>query len=735
MSPQSRNLQQQANASLKQGRYDEAVGLYEQAIEADPNLMSNYWYLGLALLLQGQEEEAQAAWMMAMMEGNSEQIKTWTTELIEVLQAEAKHQELQNNPRMAWAIRQHIRELKPDNIDNLIQLTQLEIELEQFAGNELREWHLIEGLQSSRQDDFKLANLTLLVQKVLKSAPQNPNALKLVTVYSNYINDGSRLFDILLPSITWIAYTLKHFNTAIDLVKICLNLDSKNFLALACLTLLYQDSDCLDLGIECARSCYSAAATEPEKINANYLLIRGLIRKTNYWSEIEQAVQNQQRTIDEFDLESSIYLKQSDVGYLITSTFFLPYVRDSPSRNRMAHNKISKACQINLQNWNSNFANFLVLHRPTRSNTINVGYLSYCFRKHSVGWLARWIFKYHDRKKFKIHCYSIDNRRPEDSIQNWYVENADYFHSYWASITDLKKVANQIHQDNIDILVDLDSLTLNTSSKIMALKPAPIQVTWLGWDASGIPAIDYFIADPYVLPDAAQEYYAETIWRLPQTYIAVDGFEVGVPTQNRERLELPENAIVYFTTQKIHKLNPNIVRQQLKIVQQVSNSYLLVKSIGYPQAIQDCFVRIAEEEGVNRDRLRFLPLTQHEAEHRANLAIADVVLDTYPYNGATTTLETLWVGVPLVTRVGEQFSSRNSYTMMTNAGISEGIARTDEEYIEWGVRLGHDPQLRQQIAWKLRQSRQTSPLWNGEQFTREMENAYEQMWQRYLESR
>jgi len=132
--------------------------------------------------------------------------------------------------------------------------------------------------------------------------------------------------------------------------------------------------------------------------------------------------------------------------------------------------------------------------------------------------------------------------------------------------------------------------------------------------------------------------------------------------------------------------------------------------------------------------LRFLPEVALEGVHRANLGIADVVLDTYPYNGATTTLETLWMGIPLVTRVGEQFAARNSYTMMMNVGVTEGIAWTDEEYVEWGIRLGKYPDLRQQIAWKLRQSRQTSPLWNAKHFTKEMEKAYEQMWQIYVKN-
>lgn len=269
----------------------------------------------------------------------------------------------------------------------------------------------------------------------------------------------------------------------------------------------------------------------------------------------------------------------------------------------------------------------------------------------------------------------------------------------------------------------------------MALKPAPVQITWLGWDASGIPAIDYFIADPYVLPENAQDYYSETIWRLPHTYVAVDGFEVGVPTLRREQLKIPSDAVIYLSSQTGYKRHPDTVRLQMQILKQVPNSYFLIKGLADQIAIQQFFTQVAESEGVHRDRLKFLPQDPNEFIHRANLGCADVVLDTYPYSGATTTLETLWMNVPLVTRVGQQFSARNSYTFMINAGVTEGIAWTDKEYVEWGVRLGKDPMLRQQISWQLRQSRQTSPLWNAQQFTREMETAYRQMWQRYIDAR
>jgi predicted O-linked N-acetylglucosamine transferase (SPINDLY family) len=280
------------------------------------------------------------------------------------------------------------------------------------------------------------------------------------------------------------------------------------------------------------------------------------------------------------------------------------------------------------------------------------------------------------------------------------------------------EIAELISEDEIDILIDLDSITLSTACGILSAKPAPIQVTWLGWDASAMPTIDYYIADPYVLPESAQDYYPEKIWRLPQTYIAVDGFEVGVPTLRRDQLDVPSDAVIYFSVQRGLKYHPHTAMLQLKIVKEVPNSYFLIKGYGEREALDNFFIETAEAEGVSRDRLRFLQNAPSEEIHRANLGIADVILDTYPYNGATTTLETLWMGIPMVTRVGEQFSARNSYTMMMNAGISEGIAWTDEEYVEWGIRLGKDPGFAATNIVGNCAIRQTAPLWNAKQFTR-----------------
>ncbi|MFB8788613.1 MAG: hypothetical protein U7123_07120 [Potamolinea sp.] len=461
-------------------------------------------------------------------------------------------------------------------------------------------------------------------------------------------------------------------------------------------------------------------------------MLRGLMGAGGYWQEACEVGHQQKLLMLSLLKEQPKQLDAVAIQRLFSSPYFIPYLGDEPKQNRVIHNQIGQFCQSNIEVYAKEQADRYTQRRiERRTKHLKIGYISHCLRNHSVGWLARWVFKHHDRERFQIYSYLVSYSDKSDLLQEWYLNQESQV--YKAGSNGLE-IAEKIYQDEIDILIDLDSITLDTTCQVMSLKPAPIQVTWLGWDASGIPAIDYFIADPYVLPESAQDYYSEKIWRLPQTYIAVDGFEVAVPTLRRDQLNIPNDAVVYLCPQRGYKLNSETARLQLKVLKEVSNSYFLIKGLSDKGSITNFFTQIAEEEGVDSERLRFLPEVAVEAVHRANLGIVDIVLDTYPYNGATTTLETLWMCIPLVTRVGQQFSARNSYTMMMNAGITEGIAWSDEEYVEWGIRLGKDAELRQQIALRLKQSRQTSPLWNAKQFTREMENAYEQMWQKYIQA-
>ncbi len=727
-------LQEQARQKLASGKYQEAAVLYEQGIEISPEIISNYWYLGLAQLLQGREEEAQITWMMPMLEASTGQVEEQTEELLRILNLEANNQTANSAYHNAWLLRQHIKEIDPENCNNLLHLLWLSIKADKLTGDEL----FLAAIESCEVGDegeeIDESLLLRLLQAAFKLNPLPFAVLRLAEVGAARLSNPEVLIGILFNEARKFSHD-HQYQLGTDLARLCLKLAPSNLDALLLLIFC-----CRNLGIEGHWESFGLAERYFEesrdlscKILATHQMLSVLMEVGGEFYRAKEVYRQYKALL----LSLVASEKKMDLGFIprvMAMGSFVFYFEDNPRKNRLLRNQIGQLCQTSFQsNFQQQIHRYKKHHPSTKkiggSKTLKIGYLSHCLRQHSVGWLVRWLLKYHNDSEFEVHLYSYWSS-PDSLQQNLVKQYGKRFHHLNPVAVE---IADQIHADEIDLLVDLDSQTGFNTCEVMALQPAPIQVTWLGFDASGLPAIDYFLADPYVLPENAQEYYREKIWRLPHTYIAVDGFEIGVPTLRREQLDIPQEAIIYFSSQSGSKRNPDNVRLQMRILKAVSNSYFLIKgSYPDPESIANFFNQLAEEEGVSPSRLRFLSRVSHETIHRANLTIADVVLDTYPYNGATTTLETLWMGIPMVTRVGEQFAARNSYSMMMNAGIREGIAWTEEEYVEWGVRLGKDEALRQQIYWKLRQSRHTSPLWNGKQFAREMENAYQQMWMRYI---
>lgn len=725
------NNQISANPSLL------SIQEYEQNITENPQEVTNYWYLGLALLLAGREEEAQIAWMTPLLEFGEEESEQWLLQLTEILLNAAQQQETDSQSQLAWVIRQHIREFVPGDINNLLKIIELNIDLK------IEDWEttinqliaIISELIEPPVFDEKL--LVPVIEKLLRPNPVDPPPLidKLVEAFIPYLINSETIIQLLIDK----ADAYSHFfdyQMSLYFAKIAYHLRPNNLVCLGKIIFSLQSlsGSYHKESIDWANK-YLEIAQEPiDEILGNHFLLTGFLKSLDYPEQAVQIYQQYKQLLS--DLVNNQTESKSLIDILAIGAFFL-YMEDNPHENRLIRNRLAALCQkmmwkefpekINIYQQRFNTPRPALSERPLR-----IGYVSECFISHSVGYLAWWLLKYHNRQEFDIHLYSLKNRIYDSQQQAYQNEFGDHFHQLCPPIV---TIADKINEDEIDILVDLDSLTSYGICAILALKPAPIQVSWLGYDATGFPTVDYFIADNYVLPASAQDDYTEKIWRLPQNYIGIDGFTVGTPTISRESLDIPNDGIIYFSSQTGLKRNPDNIRLQMQIIKQVPNSYFLLKSFrSNHEDLQNFIAPLAEAEGVDFKQLRFLPSAPTDMEHRANLAIADIVLDTYPYNGATTTLETLWMGVPIVTRVGEQFAARNSYTMMMNAGITEGIAWSDEEYVEWGVKLGKDEKLRQEIVWKLRKSRQTSPLWNGKKFAREMENAYLQMWQRYIDS-
>jgi predicted O-linked N-acetylglucosamine transferase (SPINDLY family) len=705
---------------------DRLVDYYETLVNSGTTATENYWYLGLAYLLQERELDAQSTWFIPFEDADELESAALNSQLAVVLDRSAAQEFAGNNLDRAWLIGQYLREVDPTHLNNLFRSILVEIKLERFTPDILGEWEATEILSNNPDGEVDRTLLSELLRSLLFFSSEDTCQFSKACLL-HLSNNGIYPIEIEVD-IMKTAHRIGANSFMVDILEFCWELQPKNPSITNALCRIYSDLGQHQKAIEVGRSSHAICDNLFQKIQANYPLIIAYLTAGN-WRQAGSMFQQYQELLEEFAREEYPSLELEFNQRIIVSNVFLPYAADRPDYHRKLQNQIAG---IYLEHDRSHIkyhdAEPATLIKKV--DTIRIGYLGSTLKSHSVGWLSRWLWQYHDREKFQVFTYCI-NQNPSDLFyQKWFRDRSDV--SY-CMLPDPDRIAAQIRADKIDILIDLDSLTLNITCKVLAAKPAPVQVSWLGWDATGLPTVDYFIADTYVLPDNAQDYYREKIWRLPQTYLAVNGFEVGIPTLRRQDLDIPEDAVVYWSGQRGFKRHPDTVRAQMRILKGVPNSYFIVKGDTDPTIIQEFFGEIATEEGVEFDRLRFVGSVADEPTHRANLAIADVVLDTFPYNGATTTLETLWMGIPMVTQVGQQFAARNSYTFMLNAGIEEGIAWSQEEYIEWGIKLGLDRDLRDKIAGKLRSGRTTAPVWNAKQFTLDMEEAYRQMWAKYQE--
>jgi predicted O-linked N-acetylglucosamine transferase (SPINDLY family) len=710
---------------LIEDNYPQSVSALEESIQGAPEELANYWHLGLAYLLQDEEEAAQLVWLSAIAEHEAENSDDALQSLAQTLATEAERLASAGQFQQSWAVRLHIREFTPQDLSNLLLLVELSIKLDEFTGEFLEELGLIDLLHTDKALFLEPPVLIRILEQVLKFP--FPETLRFTEACLPYLPSQKEWSELVTSAAAEMTYGRRLVLFAIALIELCLQHDPDNTVALGYLPRLLIECYCYPDAVKAAQNFYQRFTAPEIRFFSTCVLLQAMMRAGD-WSEISVISDELKKLISDLIQAQSTQLSLGTIQFLILNTALFAYLQDDLVQNRQFQNQAS---QLFFRNIEVNMPHFIkprVLQKCDPTKRLKIGYIASTFRIHSVGWLSRWLFQHHNREAFEISIYLVQQAPDNEFFETWFAPKIDHYKHLPNNIGDAAKV---LRNDELDILVDLDSLTVDFTATVMALKPAPIQVTWLGGDASGLPAIDYFIADPYVLPDNAQDHYQEKIWRLPQTYLAVDGFEVGIPTLRRSDLNIPEDAIIYWSSQVGYKRNPDMVRLQMQILKKVQNSYFLIKGLGDQDIIRHFFTRIAEEEGLSGDRLRFLPIMKDEYTHRANLQIADIALDTYPYNGATTTLETLWASVPLVTRVGRTFSARNSYAFLKNVGIKEGIAWTDEEYIDWGVRLGEDEDLRKQVVWKLQQSRKTSPLWNAKKFTREMEDAYRKMWAIY----
>ena len=359
---------------------------------------------------------------------------------------------------------------------------------------------------------------------------------------------------------------------------------------------------------------------------------------------------------------------------------------------------------------------------------LRVGYVSPDFRMHSVAYFIEAVMASHDQADFETIYYS-DVACP-DSMTNRLKALA----GCWRDIVGMsdEQVADLIRNDEIDILVDLAGHTAKNRMLLFARKPAPVQVTYLGYpDTTGLPTMDYRITDSWTdPPDQTDHLYTEELVRLAQGFLCYKPPEETPEVTKPPVLETENITFASFNNRP--KITPEVVRLWSKILTLVPNAGLVLKSkpLSDPRT-QELLLEMFVQNGVSPDRIRFVGYISSQFKHLELYNSIDVGLDTFPYNGTTTTCEALWMGVPVIVLAGETHASRVGVSLLTNAGLPELIAESAEEYVEKAVRLAGDLNRLKELRSNLRSIMSQSPLMDAKGLTRSMEEAYRQMWHRW----
>jgi protein O-GlcNAc transferase len=376
---------------------------------------------------------------------------------------------------------------------------------------------------------------------------------------------------------------------------------------------------------------------------------------------------------------------------------------------------------------------FVLPHINDRSvsRTLRIGYFSPDFKRHPVAYFIEPILAAHNRDTFEVFCYS-NGGLCDDTTER--IRNAA---DQWRNISELsdENAAEAVRRDRIDILVDLAGHTDNNRILLFARKPAPVQVTWIGYPATtGLTTMDYKIVDHYTDPPGrSEQYYSEKLIRLPESFLSYlpdrDSPEAGpLPA-------LTKGHITFGSFNNFKKVRPEAFELWANILNSLPDSCFMLKSIVFSDKnicryTTDMFMR----RGISAERITLLPWVSSTREHLACYHEIDIGLDTFPYNGTTTTCEAMWMGVPVITLQGNTHASRVGASLLSNAGVPDLIAKTTDDYLSTAVNLAKDLERLQSLRDRLRNMMMNSPLCNAKKLTMDLEVCYRKMWERWCRS-
>jgi predicted O-linked N-acetylglucosamine transferase (SPINDLY family) len=364
--------------------------------------------------------------------------------------------------------------------------------------------------------------------------------------------------------------------------------------------------------------------------------------------------------------------------------------------------------------------------KPTR---LRIGYVSPDFRNHAVGSLIHSLFQYHQRPDFEIFAYSLVP--VDDDITQRIREGCDHFINVSAQAP--LAIAKRIRADGIHILIDLAGYTSHSLTPVFALKPAPVQVQYLGYPGSmQADYISYILADSTLIPEDLAVNYSEQVVRLPQAWVTAP-MTIADSALTRADYGLPPKGMVYCCFNGTYKINPAVFQVWMRILQAVPESVLWL-STGNQVLIKDRLQQQDKALGVAPERLVFADNVAH-AEYLARYRLADVFLDTFPYNAGATAVGALAAGLPVLTVAGERYVSRMGACVCNAVGLPELQCESTDNYEQQAVELGKDPKKRAALKAKLAKALPNAPLFKPQAFIKHLEQALIKLWQNHSENK
>ena len=560
-----------------------------------------------------------------------------------------------------------------------------------------------------------------LYNRILELEPRQPEALHLSGVVAHQRGEHEKAIELIGRAISHKSNDSRYYNNlgeafrafnkngkAITCYKKAIQLNSKDQSAWSNLGIVFKSQGKLK---EAVASYERALAIDPVNANTHNNLGNALFDQ----GETEKAIGVFRRL-----LALKPHFAEAHSNYLLLQNYSPVLDEEKISMEHKAWVEKNKVDLLKISTFWDN-------RNPEKK--LKIGYLSPDFKKHSIAFFLEPILAHHNKEEFDIFCYSAVIS-PDDTTARM-----KELVTHWRSIVGLsdEKATALIRKDGIDILIDLAGHTAKNRLPVFLHKPAPVQVSYLGYpNCTNLPTIDYRLTDSFADPPGrTDKWNTETLVRLNPTAWCYRPLNDFPPVSELPAREV--DSITFGSFNNINKLNEKIINLWGRILNQFGNARLVLKS----RSLADTFVqeRIHKQfatMGIIEERVILHPHDSSSYRHLERYHDVDIAMDTFPYNGTTTTCESLYMGVPVITLEGKAHRSRVGVSLLNQVGLQHLIAKNEEEYVAIACSLTSDLDELAELRKSLRSRMEKSPLMDEVGFTRGLENAYREMWKKWV---